>query len=83
MHATGDTMKTYEVNAHWDPEARVWWAESNDVPGLVCEAETVEIMFQELSHLVPELLSLNGHLASASPIPFRLIADRAEEFCAV
>jgi hypothetical protein len=33
--------RTYEVEAHWDPEAGVWVAESEDIPGLVVEAEQV------------------------------------------
>lgn len=30
------------VRAEWDEEARVWVATSDDVPGLVTEADTVE-----------------------------------------
>jgi hypothetical protein len=30
------------VRAEWDREARVWVAESGNLPGLVTEAETVE-----------------------------------------
>ena len=30
------------VNAEWDPEANVWVATSEDVPGLITEADTLE-----------------------------------------
>lgn len=33
-------MHTYGYTAEWDPEAWVWWAVSDDVPGLVVEAAT-------------------------------------------
>jgi predicted RNase H-like HicB family nuclease len=50
------------VNAEWDPEAKVWVATSDDVPGLITEAETVEALAEKLSAMVPELLEANGIL---------------------
>ncbi len=51
-----------EVFAEWDSEARVWVAESEDVPGLVAEAPTPEELEEKLKNLIPELLELNAHL---------------------
>ena len=51
--------RTILVRAEWDPEARVYVATSEDVPGLVAEAETVAKLTEKLEVLVPELLSLN------------------------
>lgn len=51
---------TYEVLAQWDSDAGVWVAESNDVPGLVAEAESPNRLSQKLKILIPELLELNG-----------------------
>ena len=43
-------MKTeYEIKAMWDPEACVWVASSEEVPGLCTEAETLEILIEKLS----------------------------------
>ena len=50
----------YEVLAQWDSDAGVWVAESNDVPGLVAEAESPNGLAQKLRILIPELLELNG-----------------------
>jgi predicted RNase H-like HicB family nuclease len=55
----------YEVLAQWDGDAGVWVAESDDVPGLVAEATSPEILAQKLKILIPELLELNG------PVPDR------------
>jgi predicted RNase H-like HicB family nuclease len=71
-------MRIFQVAAHWDPEARVWWAESDDVPGLVAEAETLDAMTSDLRELVPELLRINLGLNEKS-IQFRLVADRVED----
>ena len=52
------------VRAEWDEEAGVWVAESGNLPGLVTEAETVELLFEKLRVMVPELLSYSPDLAS-------------------
>jgi Domain of unknown function (DUF1902) len=53
-------MKVYTVYATWDPEAEVFVASSDDVPGLATEADTVEALKAKLDTMVPELLQLNG-----------------------
>ena len=71
-------MKTYTVKAEWDPEAKVWVATSENVPGLITEAETVEALSQKLPIMIRELLELNGELADdeVKEIPLNLIAHR-------
>ena len=64
-----------EVRAFWDDEAGVWVAESEQVPGLVTEAETVELLAAKLQTLIPELLELNG-LGRNDPRPVSLTAKR-------
>lgn len=46
--------------AQWDGEAGVWVAESEDVPGLVAEADSPNVLVQKLRTLIPESLELNG-----------------------
>ena len=50
----------FEVLAKWDSEAGVWVAESEDVPGLVAEADSPNHLARKLRILIPELLELNG-----------------------
>jgi predicted RNase H-like HicB family nuclease len=50
----------YEILAQWDKEAGVWVAESEDIPGLVAEADSPNALAQKLKTLIPELLELNG-----------------------
>ena len=52
------------VRAEWDEEARVWVAEGTNLPGLVTEADTVELLLDKLRIMVPELLSYSPDLAS-------------------
>lgn len=52
--------KVLLVQADWDPEAAVWVATSDDVPGLATEAETIETLGEKLQTLIPELLEANG-----------------------
>lgn len=67
-----------QVKAEWDPEARVWVAESEDVPGLVAEAETVEALADKLRDLIPELLEANGITPPTDDheLPFDILAER-------
>ena len=61
----------YQVLAKWDSEAGVWVAESDDVPGLVAEAESPNSLREKLRVLIPELLELNGVLQKKSgPVQF-------------
>lgn len=59
MHMA-DTSRIVSVQARWDADAGVWIALSDDVPGLVAEAASLDELFRELQSLVPELLALNG-----------------------
>jgi len=65
-------MRTLEVQATWDEEAKVWVAESDDVPGLVTEAPTVEALLAKLDVLIPELVAENGGTAERD-IPFDIV----------
>lgn len=68
-----DTNRILNVRAHWDADARVWVALSDDVPGLVAEAASLDELFSELQTLIPELLTLNG-TKDADVAPFQLVA---------
>jgi predicted RNase H-like HicB family nuclease len=57
----------------WDDEARVWVAESEDVPGLVTEADTIEQLVEKLKILIPELLDANG-IGGSKEVPFHLLS---------
>ena len=35
-------VREITLNSTWDPETKVWLATSEDVPGLVLEAETLD-----------------------------------------
>lgn len=51
---------SYIVRSMWDDDAGVWVATSDDVPGLVAEAESLDALYEKLKVLVSELLDVNG-----------------------
>ncbi|MBY6265544.1 DUF1902 domain-containing protein [Azospirillum sp. 412522] len=55
------------VRAEWDEEAAVWVATSDDVPGLITEAETMETLERKLRVMIPELLEANEDLIHEFP----------------
>jgi predicted RNase H-like HicB family nuclease len=69
---------TYHIQADWDPEAGVWIATSEDVPGLATEAETVEALTEKLRVMIPELLEANQMLPDNLAISFELTSHRHE-----
>lgn len=58
------TQIPFKVEAFWDWEAEVWVATSENVPGLVTEASTIEILTQKLREIIPELIVLNSIVPS-------------------
>ena len=65
-----------EVRAYWDPDAKVWWTESDDIPGLVTEASTLEKLIENILALVPDLIKLNN--VTGDEIPISVLAHRVE-----
>ncbi|AUS99295.1 MULTISPECIES: DUF1902 domain-containing protein [unclassified Nostoc] len=74
------TQMTFKVEAFWDSEAEVWVATSDDVPGLVTEASTIELLTQKLRNMIPELIILNKIVPPnyAGSLTFDLISHRQE-----
>ncbi|MBQ6903430.1 MAG: DUF1902 domain-containing protein [Lachnospiraceae bacterium] len=62
----------YVINFTWDPEACVWIATSDDVPGLVLESGSFDALVERVHFAIPELLALNGE-SNASNTPLNLI----------
>lgn len=55
----GENMSYYIITAMWDEAAGVFVAQSDDIPGLVTEAETFEKLVERVLQIAPELLALN------------------------
>ena len=53
--------RSLTIRARWDREASVWIATSEDVHGLVVEADTWPRMIEEVELVLPDLLELLGH----------------------
>lgn len=76
-------QRSVVVHAEWDAEAAVWVATSDDVPGLICEADSVDVLDAKLRMLIPELIELNGLPERFGPKPhaglsLSLIAKRRD-----
>jgi len=65
------------VKVVWDPEAAVWVAESEDVPGLVLESGSFDALIERLRYTIPELLELNG--VKADSLQLRFVSERLEQ----
>lgn len=63
-----------DVHAMWDDEAHVWVVTSEDIPGLVTEADTMENLVDKLKVLIPELLEAN-EAGNGEEVSFRLLSE--------
>ncbi len=63
--------RSITIDTRWDGEASVWIATSNDVPGLVVEADTWPAMIEEVRLVLPDLLELSGERSDNLSLTFR------------
>jgi hypothetical protein len=63
--------RSITINARWDAEANVWIATSDDVAGLVVEADTWPAMIEEVRLVLPDLLELSGEKSDNLSLTFR------------
>lgn len=61
---------TRHIHASYDAEAKVWWAESKDLPGLVSEAPTLDALIDRVIAVVGDLLAANGGLPGQVSLEF-------------
>lgn len=66
----------YRVTIRWDDEAKIYWAQSDDIPGLATEAETIDGLVQRILDVAPELLRANAkNYNSNNDIPLSITAE--------
>lgn len=61
----------YIINFTWDPEADVWIATSEDIPGLVLESGSFDALLERTRFSVPELLELNAPCQQPFTLTFK------------
>ncbi|HEY2756677.1 MAG TPA: DUF1902 domain-containing protein [Pseudolabrys sp.] len=59
------------IQARWDSDAGVWTATSDDVPGLVVEADTWASMIDEVRLVLPELMEVSGQGGETLSLTFK------------
>jgi predicted RNase H-like HicB family nuclease len=68
------------IHADWDPEAAVWVATTNDLKGLVTEADSVEALRAKLPDMILDLLEEYG--VSDPPALIEIIARASDPLIA-
>ena len=71
-------MNSIIVKAEWDPEAKVWTATSEDVPGLVAESPSMEKLRPKVMSMIEELIELNGLSFGDGDVPVHFVAQSTE-----
>jgi Domain of unknown function (DUF1902) len=68
-----EKMRIVVVTAAYDDEAKVWYIEKSNVPGLRTEAATLEALREKLPGLVEDLIQVN-ELDFHGDVPIEVIA---------
>ena len=75
-------MSHFLIHAKWDAEAGVWSAYSDDIPGLVTEAETWDRLQERIRAVIPELLAENHIPVDPAGADYSIIAEVRETLAA-
>ena len=66
------SRRQFVVRAHHDDETGGWWADSDDIPGLVTEAASYDELVDRVIAAVPELCKANDiSIAEGDVFEFR------------
>jgi predicted RNase H-like HicB family nuclease len=63
------------VRATWDEEAKVWVAESSDLPGLVTEAPSLDELSTKLPGMIQDLLESEDDDTDEIENPIEVVAS--------
>lgn len=63
-----EAQKPLQVEVHWDDEAEVWCASSDDIHGLAIEGATESALVERLKDIIPELWELNHAGQKLAPV---------------
>jgi hypothetical protein len=70
----------YTIHTLWDADASVWVAQSDDIPGLVLESGSLDVLMERLRYAVPELLKLDS--VDPQGVTLLIKSERHEAVCA-
>jgi hypothetical protein len=74
------TNQSIFVRATWDEEAKVWVATSEDIPGLVTEAERIEDLPAKLNGIILDLYELNRDFELPNDASLRILSEQVVRF---
>ena len=63
--------RSITIQARWDNQAAVWLATSQDVPGLVVEADTWAAMIDEVRLVIPDLVDMPAQRSEKLSLTFK------------
>jgi hypothetical protein len=64
-------MPEYVIMLTWDDEASVWIAESKDIPGLILEDNSFDILIDRVKIAVPDLIEQGDKKNTQTKLHFR------------
>lgn len=77
-------MTVWTIKAEYDPEAQVWYSVEGDMPSLIAEGETVDLLAKKAGGMLLDLLEINADILTADqragPHSIRIVAHDERAF---
>ena len=71
-------MAVWTIKAEYDPEAQVWYTVKGDMPALIAEGATVDLLAKKAGGMLLDLLEINADILTpaqlAGPHTIRIVA---------
>jgi predicted RNase H-like HicB family nuclease len=64
-------MNEYTVLLKWDEEAQRWYCTSEDIPGLILESGSMDVLVERARHAASELLEIMGRNPANASLSFK------------
>jgi predicted RNase H-like HicB family nuclease len=71
-------MKSIIVKAEWNNEDGIWIATSDDVPGLVTGAASLELLAAKIGPMIVDMIEMNKLEFNLAEIPVHIVAHQME-----
>lgn len=69
----------YKISAHWDNEAQIWTATSDNIPGLCLESPSFDALVEKVKVAAPELLEMNNKVEKNSYFTVDFLVTRKDK----
>jgi hypothetical protein len=73
-------MTIRRIEVAWDDDAKIWYVAKTELPGLVSEAPTYELLMERAIAEIPKLVALNRTVYDGDSIVVSFVTEQGGEY---